>query len=58
MTGTGTPSQGKKNTTTHTKCRRCGEASYHTKKKVCSSCGFGKSAKRRGYNWQGKTGDN
>ncbi|GAA0288432.1 MULTISPECIES: 50S ribosomal protein L37e [Halobacterium] len=58
MTGAGTPSQGKKNTTTHTKCRRCGEKSYHTKKKVCSSCGFGKSAKRRGYNWQGKTGDN
>ncbi|CQH58672.1 50S ribosomal protein L37e [Halobacterium hubeiense] len=58
MTGAGTPSQGKKNTTTHTKCRRCGEKSYHTKKKVCSSCGFGKSAKRRSYNWQGKTGDN
>ncbi|SEW29828.1 50S ribosomal protein L37e [Halobacterium jilantaiense] len=58
MTGAGTPSQGKKNTTTHTKCRRCGEKSYHTKKKVCSSCGFGDSAKRRGYDWQGKTGDN
>ena len=58
MTGAGTPSQGKKNTTTHTKCRRCGEKSYHTKKKVCSSCGFGKSAKRRSYEWQGKTGDN
>jgi large subunit ribosomal protein L37e len=58
MTGAGTPSQGKKNTTTHTKCRRCGEKSYHTKKKVCSSCGFGKSAKRRSYSWQGKTGDN
>ena len=58
MTGAGTPSQGKKNTTTHTKCRRCGEASYHTKKKICSSCGFGTSAKRRDYSWQGKTGDN
>ncbi|ELY40124.1 MULTISPECIES: 50S ribosomal protein L37e [Natronorubrum] len=58
MTGAGTPSQGKKNTTTHTKCRRCGEKSYHTKKKVCSSCGFGKSAKRRSYEWQKKTGDN
>ncbi|ELY47238.1 MULTISPECIES: 50S ribosomal protein L37e [Natronorubrum] len=58
MTGAGTPSQGKKNKTTHTKCRRCGEKSYHTKKKVCSSCGFGKSAKRRSYEWQSKTGDN
>ncbi len=54
----GTPAQGGKNTTTHVRCRRCGEASYHTKKKVCSSCGFGKSAKRRDYEWQGKTGDN
>jgi large subunit ribosomal protein L37e len=53
----GTPSQGKKNTTTHVRCRRCGEPSYHVKKKVCSSCGFGKSAKRREYAWQGKTGD-
>lgn len=58
MTGAGTPTQGKKNKTTHTKCRRCGEKSYHTKKKVCSSCGFGKSAKRRGYEWQSKAGDN
>jgi len=57
MTGAGTPSQGKKNTTTHTKCRRCGEKSYHTKKKVCSSCGFGDSAKRRGYEWQSKSGE-
>ena len=54
----GTSSQGKKNTTTHVTCRRCGEPSYHVKKKVCSSCGFGKSAKRRDYEWQGKTGDN
>ena len=58
MTGAGTPSQGKKNKTTHVKCRRCGEKSYHVKKKVCSSCGFGKSAKRRDYEWKGKTGDN
>lgn len=53
----GTPSQGKKNTTTHVKCRRCGEKSYHVKKGVCASCGFGKSAKRRSYAWQGKSGD-
>ncbi|SFG39165.1 large subunit ribosomal protein L37e [Halopelagius inordinatus] len=58
MTGAGTPSQGKKNKTTHVKCRRCGEKSYHSRKKVCSSCGFGKSAKQRGYEWQSKAGDN
>ncbi|MFB6122256.1 MAG: 50S ribosomal protein L37e [Haloferacaceae archaeon] len=57
MTGAGTPSQGKKNATTHVKCRRCGEKSYHVKKKVCSSCGFGKSAKRRDYEWQTKAGE-
>jgi large subunit ribosomal protein L37e len=54
MTGAGTPSQGKKNKTVHVKCRRCGEKSYHVKKKRCASCGFGKSAKRRDYEWQTK----
>jgi large subunit ribosomal protein L37e len=58
MTGAGTPSQGKKNKTTHVKCRRCGEKSYHRRKGECASCGFGKSAKRRSYDWQSKTGDN
>jgi large subunit ribosomal protein L37e len=53
----GTPSQGKKNITTHVKCRRCGEKSYHVKKKVCSACGFGKSAKRRDYAWESKAGE-
>ena len=53
----GTPAQGKKNKTVHVKCRRCGEKSYHKSKGVCSSCGFGKSAKRRGYAWQAKAGD-
>jgi len=57
MTGAGTPSQGKKNATTHVKCRRCGEKSYHRKKKVCSSCGFGTSKKRREYAWQSKAGE-
>lgn len=54
MTAKGTPSQGKKNKQIHVKCRRCGEKSYHIKKKVCSSCGFGKSAARRDYAWQSK----
>ncbi|MFB6361952.1 MAG: 50S ribosomal protein L37e [Halobacteriales archaeon] len=53
----GTASQGKKNKTTHVKCRRCGEKAYHSRKGVCSSCGFGKSAKRRSYAWQSKSGD-
>jgi large subunit ribosomal protein L37e len=53
----GTSAQGKKNQTTHVKCRRCGEKSYHSTKKVCSACGFGKSASRRGYAWQSKAGE-
>ncbi|MDZ7702142.1 MAG: 50S ribosomal protein L37e [Halobacteriales archaeon] len=53
----GTAAQGKKNKTTHVKCRRCGEASYHSRKGVCSSCGFGSSAARRSYAWQSKSGD-
>jgi large subunit ribosomal protein L37e len=52
----GTSAQGKKNTTTHVKCRRCGEKAYHVK--ACASCGFGKTAKRREYAWQSKAGDN
>ncbi|MFB6283822.1 MAG: 50S ribosomal protein L37e [Halobacteria archaeon] len=56
--GSGTPSQGKKQKKTHGKCRRCGETSYHLKKKRCSNCGFGKSSEKRSYEWQEKTGDN
>ena len=58
MTGSGTPSQGKKNKTVHVNCRRCGEKSYHVKKERCSACGFGDSPSRRDYAWQSKTGDN
>ena len=57
MTGSGTPSQGKKNKNVHVRCRRCGEASYHKTKKVCASCGFGESAKQRDYAWQEKAGE-
>ena len=39
----GTPSMGKKNKKTHIRCRR-----------VCASCGFGKSSKIRRYSWQNK----
>lgn len=47
----GTPSFGKNQKKTHVMCRRCGNRSYHVRKKQCASCGFGASAKRRDYNW-------
>ncbi|MCP3686446.1 MAG: 50S ribosomal protein L37e [bacterium] len=51
----GTPSMGKKSGKQNfIYCRRCGERSYHMRKKVCSSCGYGKSAKLRSYTWQKK----
>ena len=51
----GTPSKGKASgKKTHIHCRRCGKITYHIRKKVCSSCGFGKSAKMRKYTWQTK----
>ncbi|MEF8880059.1 MAG: 50S ribosomal protein L37e [Candidatus Thermoplasmatota archaeon] len=48
--GKGTPSQsgGKK---THTLCKRCGKHAFHIGKKVCAACGYGKSSKRKNYNW-------
>ncbi len=54
--GKGTPSKGKKNkAASHKTCRRCGNHSYHRTKKVCASCGFGKSAKLRQYAWRNRT---
>tara|TARA_Y100000310_G_C20379951_1_gene667609 strand:- start:436 stop:600 length:165 start_codon:yes stop_codon:yes gene_type:complete len=51
----GTPSHGKKSGKLNTgRCRRCGGRSYHLTKKVCSSCGYGNSAKLRKYAWQKK----
>lgn len=51
----GTPSMGRRSgKKTHIQCRRCGEKSYHITNKICSSCGFGKSAKKRSYSWQKK----
>ncbi|MFH1439726.1 MAG: 50S ribosomal protein L37e [Candidatus Woesearchaeota archaeon] len=50
-----TASQGKKGKgKTHIKCRRCGSMSYHKSSKICSSCGFGSSAKKKKYSWQKK----
>jgi large subunit ribosomal protein L37e len=51
----GTPSMGKKSgKKTHITCRRCGNHAYHIRKKRCSKCGYGKSARQRNYNWQKK----
>ncbi|MFC2136098.1 50S ribosomal protein L37e [Bacteroidota bacterium] len=51
----GTPSMGKKSgKTSHINCRRCGERAYHLRKKRCSSCGYGDTAKTRSYTWQKK----
>ncbi len=48
----GTSSKGKKNKgKTHIKCRRCGKKSFNVNKGFCAACGFGKSAKRKDYNW-------
>ncbi len=51
----GTPSMGKRQKSTHIRCRRCGNHSYHKTKSVCASCGYGATAKRRGYSWAKRT---
>ena len=44
----GTASHGEKSgKKTHVPCRRCGGYSYHIRKKRCSSCGYGATAKLR-----------
>jgi large subunit ribosomal protein L37e len=51
----GTPSKGKNSRSkTHIRCRRCGRHTFHVAHKVCSACGFGKSAKIRDYSWSPK----
>jgi large subunit ribosomal protein L37e len=47
----GTPSLGKKQKKTHIICRRCGSHSYHAQHRECASCGFGKTSRRRSFNW-------
>ncbi|CDS12880.1 Putative Ribosomal protein L37 [Lichtheimia ramosa] len=49
----GTTSFGKRQTKTHTLCRRCGNRSFHKQKKTCASCGY-PSAKIRKFNWSEK----
>lgn len=51
----GTASMGKKSgKKLHIRCRRCGKRAYHISKKVCASCGYGKSPRLRRYNWKKK----
>ena len=51
----GTPSMGKKSGKSNMiHCRRCGKNTYHMRKKTCSSCGFGVTAKTRSYKWMKK----
>ncbi len=45
---------GKRNKFTHIACRRCGKISFHANKKVCSSCGYGKSTKISSHKWNTK----
>jgi large subunit ribosomal protein L37e len=53
--GKGTPSKGKKNkASSHKTCRRCGKHSYHRRKRICASSGFGKSAKIRKPSWRNR----
>jgi large subunit ribosomal protein L37e len=51
MAKEGKLNKGKRNKKTHGKCRRCGKKAYHLKKSECASCGFGKTKKRRDFNW-------
>ncbi|MHA2273431.1 MAG: 50S ribosomal protein L37e [Candidatus Hodarchaeales archaeon] len=51
----GTPSRGMRSgKKTHIRCRRCGNHSYHARKKRCAHCGY-PSAKIRKYKWGRKT---
>ena len=52
----GTSSMGKKSGKKNMiYCRRCGKRTYNLgSKRACSSCGYGKSARMRGYKWNKK----
>lgn len=42
------------NKRTHILCRRCGQKSYHVRRKECAYCGYGKSSRLRRFSWQWK----
>ncbi|MBI1935698.1 50S ribosomal protein L37e [Candidatus Woesearchaeota archaeon] len=51
----GTSSMGKKSGKKNMiYCRRCGKRTFNLNKSKCASCGYGKSARLRKYNWQKK----
>lgn len=55
MASKGTAAKGKNaKAKLHYRCRRCGQATYHKKKRICSSCGYGRTSKMRKYAWQKK----
>lgn len=50
-----TASMGRKSgKTSHIICRRCGNHSYHIRKKRCSGCGYGAQSTVRKYAWNKK----
>ena len=53
MASKGTAAKGKKRIhgRLHIRCRRCGKSAYHKIKRICSSCGFGKTTTLRTYKW-------
>ncbi|MBS3126943.1 50S ribosomal protein L37e [Candidatus Woesearchaeota archaeon] len=52
----GTAGHGRKSgKKTHIRCRRCGEHTYHARKKKCSSCGYGATTTMRSYAWNKKS---
>lgn len=51
----GTPSMGKKNRISHVRCRRCGRVAFKVNTSQCAACGYGKTAKMRGYSWMTHT---
>ncbi|MGP8072053.1 MAG: 50S ribosomal protein L37e [Thermoplasmata archaeon] len=40
----------------HVICRRCGRHAFHRQQGVCASCGFGATARRRGFSWAKQKG--
>mmetsp|Transcript_14347 Transcript_14347/g.20017 ORF Transcript_14347/g.20017 Transcript_14347/m.20017 type:complete len:92 (-) Transcript_14347:110-385(-) len=46
----GTTSFGKRNTKSHTLCKRCNRRAFHIQKYRCGACGY-PDAKKRRYNW-------
>ena len=46
-----TPSMGKRQKPARMHGRRCGRHSSHKQKRKCASCGYGATARLRGFRW-------